>query len=120
MRVMAEPHPPVQLLGVGFSLGRASKARSRERISQTLRASICTGPGILPSATISSNFAAEMPMYIAASSRDKPRRGSGRVSERARAIATAVKLAYGRSFQIIQVVAERAERWETCELRRAQ
>src|SRR5262245_49369545 len=64
-------HTPSQLLGVESSLGSASKARSRERMSQILRASILTGGGILPSATNSSNFAAEMPMYIAASSRDK-------------------------------------------------
>src|SRR6516165_11698638 len=94
MRVMTEPHTPSQVFGVGFSLGRASNARSRERISQTLRASILTGVGILPSATISSNFAAETPMYIAASSRDRPRRGSGRISERARAMPTTLNLAY--------------------------
>src|SRR5215831_13144274 len=38
-------------------------------------------------------------MYIAASSRDIPRRGSGRISERARAMATPVNLAYRRSSQ---------------------
>src|SRR5262249_20463159 len=90
---------PCQLCGVGFSLGSASKARSIERMSHTLRASILTGAGILPSATISSNFAAETPMYIAASSRDRPRRGSGRISERARAMATTVKSAYQRSVE---------------------
>src|SRR5262249_53127012 len=79
-------YTPSQLFGVGFSLGSASKARSSERMSHILRASILTGAGILPSATISSNFAAEIPMYIAASSRDKPRRGSGRISERGRVI----------------------------------
>src|SRR6516164_2579576 len=105
MRVMAKPHTPSQVFGVGFSLGRASNARSRDRISQTLRASIRTGPGILPSATISSNFAAETPMYIAASSRDRPRRGSGRTSESARVMAG--KSAYVRSSREI---ARRAER----------
>src|SRR5262245_33590049 len=79
-------YTPSQLLGFGSSVESASKARSRERMSQILRASILIGAGILPSATISSNLAAEIPMYIAASSRDRPRRGSGRISERARAM----------------------------------
>jgi hypothetical protein len=83
--ILVMAHTPSQLLDE-FSRGSASKARSRERMSQILRPSTLTGAGILPSATISANFAAEMPMYIAASSRDKPRRGSGRISERARAI----------------------------------
>src|SRR5262249_37609629 len=38
-------------------------------------------------------------MYIAASSRDRPRRGSGRISERARAMATPVNLAYRQPSQ---------------------
>ena len=45
-------------------------------------------PGIRPSTTSWSNLAGEIPMYIAASSRDRPRRGTGRVSERARAMGT--------------------------------
>src|SRR5262249_46810296 len=55
---------PSQLLGVGSSLESASKARSRERMSQILRASILIAAGILPSATISSNLPAETPIYI--------------------------------------------------------
>ena len=42
-----------------------------------------SGPGIRPSRTSSSNLLAEMPMYIAASSRERPRRGIGRTEERA-------------------------------------
>src|SRR5271169_2649784 len=40
------------------------------------------GPGIRPSRTSSSNLLADMPRYIAASSRDNPRRGIGRTAER--------------------------------------
>jgi hypothetical protein len=86
-------------------------------MSHTLRASILTGAGILPSATISSNLAAEIPMYIAASSRERPRRGTGRTSERARAMATTVKSTYRRScgaperrLEVVEAVAHRAER----------
>ena len=43
-------------------------------------------PGIRPSATISSNSDGETPMYMADSLRERPRRGTGRVSERARAM----------------------------------
>jgi hypothetical protein len=39
-----------------------------------------------PSATSSSNFVAETPIYIADSSRDRPRRGTGLISERARTV----------------------------------
>src|SRR5262245_35007155 len=66
------PHTPSQLFGSAFSLGSASNAKSKERISQSLRPSILTGTGILPSATSSSNLPAETPMYIAASSRERP------------------------------------------------
>ena len=65
-------------------------------MSHTLRASILTAAGILPSVTISSNLAAEIPMYIAASSRERPRRGTGRISERARAMITVGIAAYRR------------------------
>src|SRR5262245_32964188 len=67
------------------------------------------GPGIRPSATIWSNSDGETPMYMADSSRERPRRGIGRVSERARAMASARMSAY-RSLQIVQAVAHRAER----------
>src|SRR5271165_3391961 len=40
------------------------------------------GPGIRPSRTSSSNLLADMPRYIAASSRDNPRRGIGRTAAR--------------------------------------
>src|SRR5262245_35631039 len=46
------------------------------------------GPGIRPSSTIWSNSDGETPMYMADSSRERPRRGTGRISERARAMAT--------------------------------
>ena len=78
-------HTPSQLFASALSLGSESKAMSMDRISQTLRPSILTGPGIRPSATSSSNFPAETPTYIAASSRESPRRGTGRTSERVRA-----------------------------------
>src|SRR5262245_50491341 len=81
-------HTSSQELGAGLSCESASKARSRERMSHTLRASILIAAGILPSVTISSNLAAEIRTYIAASSRDRPRRGTGRISERARVIDT--------------------------------
>jgi len=77
---------PSQLFGVESSRGSASNARSRSRISQSFRPSIFTGFGILPSATNSSNLLAEMPTYIAASVLDRPRRGTGRTSDRARAV----------------------------------
>src|SRR5215471_6550259 len=51
-------------------------------MSQTFRPSIRFGEGIRPSATIRSNLVGEMPMYIAASSRESPRRGMGRTAER--------------------------------------
>jgi hypothetical protein len=44
----------------------------------TFRPSIRHGLGILPSATRRSNSVAEMPQYMAASSRESPRRGTGR------------------------------------------
>src|SRR5262249_54736201 len=72
---------------MGFCVESVSNARSRERISHTLRVSIFTGAGIRPSMTIWSNFVALIPMYIAASSRERPRRGTGRASERARVTA---------------------------------
>src|SRR5262249_5588368 len=65
----------------GFSLGSASNATSKSRTSHTLRASIRFGPGIRPSRTSSSNLVAEIPMYIAASSRERPRRGMGRTQD---------------------------------------
>jgi hypothetical protein len=69
-------------LKVSPPLLRASKARSSARRSQTFRPSICTGLGILPSPTISSNFPTEIPMYCAAASRCNPRGGrfTGRAS----------------------------------------
>jgi hypothetical protein len=66
------------------SLPKALKARSRPCLSQTLRPSIRTGFGILPSATNSSNFPTLIPMYWAAASRLSPRGGrfTGRASYR--------------------------------------
>src|SRR5262249_33471879 len=78
-------YTPSQLL-VGSSLGSTSNARSRERISQILRASTLTGAGILPSATIWSNLVAEIPMVTAAPAPERPRRGTGRTSEGGRAM----------------------------------
>jgi hypothetical protein len=69
-----------------LSLTSASKARSSARRSHTFRPSILTGAGMRPSATSSSNFVAETPIYIADSSRDRPRRGTGLISESARTV----------------------------------
>ena len=54
-----------------------------------------------PPPTISSNLAVETPMYMAASSRDSPRRGTGRTSERA---------ASHGSPQIVQTISDRPQR----------
>src|SRR5262245_64939481 len=69
--------------------GRVSKARSRAHLSQMVRELTSFGLGIRPSWTIWSNSDGETPMYMADSSRERPRRGTGRVSERARAMASA-------------------------------
>src|SRR5690242_15961451 len=66
-----------------FSPGSASNATSKSRRSQIFRVSIRLGRGIRPSRTNSSNLLADMPRYIAASSRDNPRRGIGRTAESA-------------------------------------
>src|SRR5262249_17725640 len=83
--------------GAPPSCGRSSKYKSSSRTSQTLRPSMRRGPGIRPYNTNWSNLAGEMPMYIAASSRDRPRRGTGRISERARAMVTDLNADYARS-----------------------
>jgi hypothetical protein len=52
-------------------------------MSQIFLAPIRLGPGILPAATNSVNLLALIPIYIAASKRLKPRRGIGRMANRA-------------------------------------
>jgi hypothetical protein len=59
---------PAQRCCLSFDVSvRWSKARSIERTSHTFRLSILRGRGILPSATISSNFPSETRTYIVAS-----------------------------------------------------
>jgi hypothetical protein len=69
-----------------FSQGKWSNATSNARMSHTLRPSMRRGPGIRPSFTKRSNTVADTPQYIAASSRESPRRGIGLVCDSAAVI----------------------------------
>src|SRR5580698_1330106 len=64
-----------------LSSGNKLKARSRACTSHSFLRSMRLGPGIRPSLTSSSNLLADIPMYIAASSRERPRRAIGRTAE---------------------------------------
>src|ERR1035437_6325835 len=59
----------------GGSGSKASKATSNLRTSHSFLPSRAIDLGILPSPTNSSNLVGEIPMYIAASIRERPRRG---------------------------------------------
>src|ERR1035437_1594299 len=73
---------------ISFSRGSASNAISRSRMSHSLRPLISRGGSTWPDERISSKVLPEMPRYIAASSRDNPRRGKlvARIFERERFI----------------------------------
>src|SRR5262245_58150313 len=88
LHVLPSSHAAASSHGLRSSRsGRLSKARSRAHLSQLVRELTSLGPGIRRSATILSNSDGETPMYMADSSRERPRCGTGRVSERARAMA---------------------------------
>ena len=64
------------------SCGSASNARSSSRTSHTFRPLIRRARGIRPSVTSRSNNVDETPQYMAASSRESPRRGTGLICAR--------------------------------------
>ena len=75
--IMVIGHPTNCRPGLAILAGQFVECHIEFKTSHSFPASIIRGRGIRPSFTSSSNFEGEMPRYIAASVRARPRRGTG-------------------------------------------